>query len=70
MNGTTIDIQGSIDLSGGRITKTFLARTMGRPTQTIYQWIKNGKIPVNANIRLISLFRENGVEPVFLNPTP
>jgi len=62
----TVDIKSTIELSGERITPTFLAKTMGRPHQTIHNWMKGGIIPRAANDRLISIFKENGIEPLFL----
>jgi DNA-binding transcriptional regulator YiaG len=62
----TIDLKSTIELTGGRISKAFLAKSMGRPFQTVHNWYTGRPIPRDANERLISLFRENGVEPIFL----
>jgi DNA-binding transcriptional regulator YiaG len=64
-----IDLKASIEKTNGRITQKFLGQTLGRPKQTIYNWVKNNIIPRDANIRLIGIFRENGVEPEFVGPT-
>lgn len=62
----TIDLKSTIEKTNGRITPIFLAKTLGRPNQTINNWVRTNKIPREANTRLIGLFKELGVEPTYL----
>ena len=61
-----IDLKKSVEKTNGRITQKFLAKTLGRPFQTIHNWMKTNSIPREANIRLIGIFKENNIEPEFL----
>jgi hypothetical protein len=62
-----IDLKASIDKTNGRISQKFIGKTLGRPKQTIYNWVRTNVIPRESNERLIGLFKEMGIEPEYLN---
>lgn len=61
-----IDLKASIEKTNGRITQKFLGKTLGRPKQTINNWVRTNVIPRESNERLIGLFKENGIEPEYI----
>jgi DNA-binding transcriptional regulator YiaG len=61
-----INLKASIEKTNGRITQKFLAKTLGRPRQTINNWVRTNSFHDHANDRLIGIFKENGVEPEYI----
>ena len=48
-----INLKASLEKTNGRITQIFLSKTLGRPPQTINNWVNTNTIPKHANNRLI-----------------
>ena len=61
------DFATTLDNTSGRITKSFLAKSLGRTYATINNWYNGGRIPFNAETRLVDILRNNEVKLYYKN---
>lgn len=61
------DFKTTLDNTNGRITKTLIARSLGRTYATINNWYNGGHIPYGAENRLIEILKNNDVKLYYKN---
>ena len=63
----TIDLEATIKIAPTKLTKAFIAREFGMKWRSIQYWCTGSEIPPAKNEKLIKLFRDNNIEPIWRN---
>lgn len=62
-----VDLVATLKKAGEPYTKDFIAKEMGMTWRGVQYWYKGRPIPPLKNEKLISIFRRNNIEPVYVS---